>query len=94
VLFLAGKWPNWSSINDWNYRVQSVNGTQALAYPHIQLLNLTSQIVIESTQLPQPFHRDPADQIIVATARIHGYQLMTLDGKIRDYPHVELLSTD
>jgi len=64
---------------------------QALAYPHVQLLDLTPQIAIEATQLPQPFHRDPADQIIVATGRIHSCQLMTLDGKIRHYPHVKTL---
>lgn len=60
----------------------------------VQLLNLTPEIAIEATQLPQPFHRDPADQIIVATARIHGCQLLTLDGKIRNYPHVELLAAN
>lgn len=64
---------------------------QALAYPYVQLLDLTPQIAIEATQLPQPFHRDPADQIIVATGRIHGCQLMTLDGKIRSYPYVKTL---
>nr|WP_218780347.1 type II toxin-antitoxin system VapC family toxin [Crenothrix polyspora] len=70
-------------INEWL--------TQALAYPNIQLLNITPQIAIESTQLPQPFHRDPADQLIVATARVYGCQLMSLDGKIRNYPHIDLL---
>lgn len=64
---------------------------QALAYPYVQLLDLTPQIAIEATQLPQPFHRDPADQIIVATGRIHGCQVMTLDGKIRSYPYVKTL---
>lgn len=64
---------------------------QALTYPNIQLLNLTPQIAVESTKLPQPFHRDPADQLIVATARIYGCPLMTLDAKIRDYPHVTLV---
>ncbi|MFU8787810.1 MAG: type II toxin-antitoxin system VapC family toxin [Methylobacter sp.] len=73
------------SVNEWMI--------QALAYPHVQLLNLTPQIALEATQLPQPFHRDPADQMIVATARIHGCPLITLDGKIRNYPHVELLPT-
>ncbi|MBK8816676.1 MAG: type II toxin-antitoxin system VapC family toxin [Methylococcaceae bacterium] len=65
--------------------------TQALAYPNIQLLNLTPQIAVESTQLPQPFHRDPADQLIVATSRIYGCSLMTLDGKIRSYSNVSVL---
>lgn len=43
---------------------------------------------IESTQLPGAFHRDPADQIIVATSRIHASDLVTADQRIRDYPHV------
>ena|ERR1051325_5091472 len=63
---------------------------QALAYPGIQLLNLTPQIAIESTQLPGGFHRDPADQIIVATARIYDCELLTADNKILNYPHVKL----
>lgn len=65
-----------------------------LVYPYVQLLNLTPQIALEATQLPQPFHRDPADQMIVASARIHNCPLMTLDGKIRNYPHVELSPTN
>ena len=64
---------------------------QALAYPGVQLLPLTPQIAVDSTQLPQPFHRDPADQIIVATARIYHCPLVTVDTKIRAYPHVQLL---
>ena len=65
---------------------------QALAYPGIQRLELTPAIAIESTQLPGTFHRDPADQIIVATARVHQLALMTLDQKILDYSHVETLN--
>lgn len=64
---------------------------QALVYPGIRLLDLTPQIAIESTCLPQPFHRDPADQIIVATARLYDCPLMTVDSKITNYPHVRLL---
>lgn len=64
---------------------------QALAYPGIRLLELTPEIAVESTRLPQPFHKDPADQLIVATARIHQMPLITSDTKIRAYPHVQLL---
>ena len=60
----------------------------ALAYPGVTLVDLTPGIAIESTQLPGRFHRDPADQIIVATARVLGHDLLTADQKIRDYPHV------
>lgn len=63
----------------------------ALNYPGIQLLAFTPEIAVESTQLPGEFHRDPADQIIVATARIHDCPLLTLDDKILNYPHVMLL---
>ena len=62
---------------------------QALAYPGVRLLDLTPRIVVESTQLPGSFHRDPADQLIVATARSHNCPLVTLDARIRAYPHIE-----
>ena len=61
---------------------------QALDYPGVQLLALTPEIAIESTRLPGDFHRDPADQIIVATARVYGCPLVTSDEKIVNYPHV------
>jgi PIN domain nuclease of toxin-antitoxin system len=64
---------------------------QALAYPGIRLLALTPAIALESTQLPPGFHRDPADQIIVATSRIHHCPLLTVDDKILSYPHVQTL---
>lgn len=63
----------------------------AFTYPGIQVLELTPKIAIESTQLPGEFHRDPADQIIVATARIHDCPLLTVDDKILNYSHVKLL---
>jgi len=64
---------------------------QALNYPGVRLLELTPEIVIESTQLPGNFHRDPADQMIVATARIHHCPLLTADEKILNYPHVQAI---
>lgn len=64
---------------------------QALEYPGVRLLPLTPEIVVESTRLPGRFHRDPADQLIVATARIEGIALATADRKIVLYPQVETL---
>ena len=64
---------------------------EALLYPGLRVIELTPEIAVESTRLPAPFHRDPADQIIVATARVLDLALATLDGKIRAYPHVRLL---
>jgi PIN domain nuclease of toxin-antitoxin system len=64
---------------------------EALNYPGIRLIELTPDIAIESTQLPGVFHRDPADQIIVATARINDCPLLTADEKILKYPHVKII---
>ena len=58
---------------------------QALSYPGIRLLELTPEIAIASTRLPGEFHRDPADQIIVATARHMNLTLLTKDREILDY---------
>jgi len=66
---------------------------EALAYPGVELIGLSPRIAIESTQLPPPFHRDPADQVLVATARVLDVPLATLDQRIRAYPHVRLLQT-
>ena len=60
----------------------------SLKYPGVALLDMTPEIAIESNRLPGDFHRDPADQIIVATARIHRCPLVSSDEKIRRYPHV------
>lgn len=65
---------------------------QALAYPGIQLLDLSPRVAVESVQLPGDFHQDPADQIIVATARLHNVPLITADKLILKYPHVHTIS--
>lgn len=64
---------------------------EALRYPGCRLVALTPQIAFESTALPGDFHRDPADQLIVATARILRCPLLTADQKLIAYPHVETL---
>ena len=60
----------------------------ATMLPGLHLAELTRPILVESCQLPQPLPGDPADQIIVATARHHEAVLVTKDRKIRDYSHV------
>ena len=62
---------------------------QALGYPGVRLIDLSPDICAESTQLPGTFHRDPADQIIVATSRVLNAPLVTADAKILAYPHVK-----
>lgn len=64
---------------------------EALASPGVILLPLTSEIAVESTQLPGNFHKDPFDQLIVATARVYDVPLVTADSDVRKYPHVKLL---
>lgn len=55
----------------------------------VRILGLTPEIAVASTELPEPFHRDPADRFLVATARAYGSRLVTSDRKILAYPHVE-----
>lgn len=64
----------------------------ALARPGLQLVDLSPEIAVESTRLPPPFHRDPADQIIVATARVRGFRLMTQYQQILVYPGVQTVA--
>jgi PIN domain nuclease of toxin-antitoxin system len=61
----------------------------ALAYPGIRRLPLTDDVIVESVSLPGAFHHDPADQLLVATARTLGVPLVTSDRKILAYPHVD-----
>ena len=51
--------------------------------PRLAILPITPRIALESTRLGPAFHRDPADQLIVATARVHGLGLVTADERIR-----------
>ena len=60
----------------------------ATARPGLHLADMTRPILVDSCQLPQPFPGDPADQIIVATARHHGAVLVSKDRHIRRYAQV------
>lgn len=54
-------------------------------------LPLTPRVAVEATRLGPSFHRDPADQLIAATARVHGLKLLTTDEKIRESGVVEVV---
>jgi PIN domain nuclease of toxin-antitoxin system len=62
---------------------------EALTPQGLGVWELTRPILVESCELPQPFHGDPADQILVATARHHRAILVTKDQGIRRYAHVQ-----
>jgi PIN domain nuclease of toxin-antitoxin system len=60
----------------------------AMSAEGLFVAELTGDILIESCELPQPFHGDPADQMIAATVRHHSGRLITKDQKLLDYPHL------
>jgi len=72
---------------------------QALSQPGITLASLIPAIAVDSVRLPGTIHGDPADRIIVATARNLRATLVTADAKLLTYGrsgHVAVLdaSTD
>jgi len=64
----------------------------SLAELNAATLDLTKEIAWEAYNLPGRFHNDPADRVLVATARIANLTLITADDLILRYPHVKTLS--
>ena len=63
-----------------------------LAPPQVREGTLDGAIAIEAVGLPGKLHDDPADRILVATARLNGWKLATRDLRILAYAdagHVE-----
>ena len=48
----------------------------------LSVKDISTEVAAESVQLMDDFHGDPADRIIVATAKCHGATLLTRDQKI------------
>jgi PIN domain nuclease of toxin-antitoxin system len=92
-----------AAISLWEIAAKSASGklvlgrpladwiSAAVRPPFVSVIPLDERVAVESSQLPNPFHRDPADRMIVATARIHGLTLLTKDQAIRDYAHVRTM---
>ena len=92
-----------ASISIWEFAMMVVKGrinvkidpklwlNNAIKKSGIKVIELSPEIAMESCNLPGDFHKDPADQIIVATARIHNLTLLTKDPKILRYRHVRAL---
>ena len=64
--------------------------TQATDPRVVSVLPLDRDVIIALDELPSRFHGDPADRLIVATARAHGLPLATRDGAIRKSRTVKL----
>lgn len=71
------------SLEDWIAHVEKVDA--------IQFVPVNNRIALRATQLPEPLHKDPADRMIIATAKELACPLVTADQKIRNYPHIETI---
>ena len=69
-----------SPMSEWAAKV--------MADPTLEVIPASPQVLIESTCLPGVFHPDPADRIIVATAREYDLELLTADARVLAYEHV------
>lgn len=84
-----------SAISLWEGQVLHAKGRLELplAFPEwlvratdermISVLPLDVEVILALDALPANFHGDPADRLIVATARRHALALATRDSKIR-----------
>jgi len=71
------------SVQDWFADLSRISA--------VEFVPVDNEIGIEAVLLPDDFHRDPADRIIVATARKFGAPIITADEKIRAYRHVRTI---
>jgi PIN domain nuclease of toxin-antitoxin system len=70
-------------VSTWLSAVNQVSG--------IRFVPVDNDIAVASVDLPGQFHQDPADRIIVATARRFGASVVTRDRRIQSYPHVKTI---
>ena len=69
-------------------RIQLPASTEAFleeleASPPLRILPLDARVALEAVRLPDTVPRDPADRMIVATARVAGLPLVTADARLR-----------
>lgn len=87
--------PGLSAISLWEAQLLAAKGRLELDVPlthwlpsaaapeAVHLLPLDVATVLAVDALPKGFHGDPADRLIVATARAHGLPIATHDRAIR-----------
>ena len=59
----------------------------------VTVIPIDAEIARAANSLPEPFHEDPADRMIVATARLRNLTLVTSDDKILQYVHLQSFDT-
>lgn len=58
--------------------------------PNIEVLLLDREVVTDAMRLPEFPTRDPADELIVASARVHDLTLITTDTRLKGYRHARI----
>lgn len=64
---------------------------RSMAALQLRTIELEHASAIEAYALPEPFHPDPADRLLVATARVHNLRIATADSRILKYGSVASL---
>jgi PIN domain nuclease of toxin-antitoxin system len=94
-----------SAISVWELGVLSAKGRiqlsvplrdwidNALGVPGIRFAPLDAAAAAESTLLPGAPHGDPADRMLIATARTQNISLATRDGDILEYGKLGFVRT-
>ena len=70
-------------VERWLEEVAAVDG--------VRFHPVDNEVAVKSASLPGKFHKDPADRMIVATARKLAVPLVTADEKILRYEHVKTI---
>lgn len=70
-------------VESWLNEVSQIDG--------VRFMPVDNEIGIKSTMLPGEFHKDPADRMIVATARKLALPIVTADEKISQYTYVKTI---
>ncbi len=83
LLFKKGKLESDMDADSWLTKVEKL--------PFLEFIPVNNAIAAKSVMLPEFAHKDPADRIIIATAREYGATLITSDGKLLNYKHVKSL---
>ncbi|HTH48413.1 MAG TPA: type II toxin-antitoxin system VapC family toxin [Candidatus Limnocylindria bacterium] len=76
-----GKLPLPRPLRDWLLHAMGDN---------VELLPLTPEVIADAMALPDFPNRDPGDEIVVATARVHRLTLLTTDTQLKKYRHARI----